>query len=173
MSFRRIVTAHSEKDEDGSDVQVFDDKVELRPVLEGNAHMAPLFSSLGLPATNTHHISSSDIDAAASRVNAVALPGGVNAQVTDVAPNFFIKMHRTYSIDYNIILAGSVTLITPTNDGGESRTEVRAGEIVIQRGTLHAWEAGPDGARWCTVVVAALPVQVEGEGGVLNEVDFK
>jgi len=43
-------------------------------------------------------------------------------------------MHRTQSIDYGIILEGEITLIV---DEGE--TVVRAGDIVIQRGTNHSW----------------------------------
>jgi mannose-6-phosphate isomerase-like protein (cupin superfamily) len=43
-------------------------------------------------------------------------------------------MHRTESIDYGIVLEGEITLIV---DDGE--TVVRAGDIVVQRGTNHAW----------------------------------
>jgi hypothetical protein len=43
-------------------------------------------------------------------------------------------MHRTETIDYGIVLEGEVTLIM---DEGE--TVVRAGDIVIQRGTNHGW----------------------------------
>ncbi|MEE4349245.1 MAG: cupin domain-containing protein [Pacificimonas sp.] len=43
-------------------------------------------------------------------------------------------MHRTESIDYGIVLDGEITLIM---DIGE--TTVRAGDIVIQRGTNHGW----------------------------------
>jgi mannose-6-phosphate isomerase-like protein (cupin superfamily) len=43
-------------------------------------------------------------------------------------------MHRTESIDYGIVLEGEIYLIV---DRGE--TLVRAGDIVIQRGTNHAW----------------------------------
>ena len=43
-------------------------------------------------------------------------------------------MHRTETIDYGIVLEGELTLIL---DVGE--TIVRAGDIVIQRGTNHGW----------------------------------
>ena len=43
-------------------------------------------------------------------------------------------MHRTETIDYGIVLEGEITLLV---DEGE--TVVRAGEIVIQRGTNHGW----------------------------------
>lgn len=43
-------------------------------------------------------------------------------------------MHRTETIDYGIVLGGEIVLIM---DEGE--TTVRAGDIVIQRGTNHGW----------------------------------
>ncbi|HEX8261345.1 MAG TPA: cupin domain-containing protein [Allosphingosinicella sp.] len=43
-------------------------------------------------------------------------------------------MHRTETVDYGIVLEGELVLIL---DGGE--TIVRAGDIVVQRGTSHAW----------------------------------
>lgn len=43
-------------------------------------------------------------------------------------------MHRTKTVDYGIVLEGEMTLIV---DRGE--TTIRAGDIVIQNGTNHAW----------------------------------
>ena len=43
-------------------------------------------------------------------------------------------MHRTETIDYGIVLTGEITLIL---DIGERI--VRAGDVVIQRGTNHGW----------------------------------
>ncbi len=43
-------------------------------------------------------------------------------------------MHRTETVDYGIVLEGEITLVM---DIGE--TVVRAGDIVIQRGTNHGW----------------------------------
>lgn len=43
-------------------------------------------------------------------------------------------MHRTESVDYGIVLEGEIMLIM---DEGE--TVVRAGDIVVQRGTNHGW----------------------------------
>jgi mannose-6-phosphate isomerase-like protein (cupin superfamily) len=43
-------------------------------------------------------------------------------------------MHRTETVDYGIILEGEITLLV---DIGE--VIVRAGDIVVQRGTNHGW----------------------------------
>jgi mannose-6-phosphate isomerase-like protein (cupin superfamily) len=43
-------------------------------------------------------------------------------------------MHRTETIDYGIVLEGELVLILD-----DSETLVRAGDIIVQRGTSHAW----------------------------------
>jgi mannose-6-phosphate isomerase-like protein (cupin superfamily) len=48
---------------------------------------------------------------------------------------FRTAMHRTRTIDYVVVLSGELVLIL---DDGE-RT-LKAGDVVIQRGTDHAWE---------------------------------
>ena len=43
-------------------------------------------------------------------------------------------MHRTESVDYGIVIEGEITLIL---DRGESL--LKPGDVVVQRGTNHAW----------------------------------
>ncbi|WP_245439801.1 cupin domain-containing protein [Microvirga aerophila] len=44
-------------------------------------------------------------------------------------------MHRTCSVDYNIVLDGSIWL--ELDDGNE--TMLNQGDVVIQQATRHAW----------------------------------
>ena len=126
------------------------------------------------------------MDEAKERVKGVVLQDGVNGQITDLPPNQGVGYHRTNSIDYNILLGGSVWLITPSTDPkyaqggkangnekakpGEVWTLVKAPGMVVQRGTMHAWQATDEGARWITVVVSAAAVEVGGKA--LEERDF-
>ncbi|MEP3278267.1 MAG: cupin domain-containing protein [Stappiaceae bacterium] len=43
-------------------------------------------------------------------------------------------MHRNESVDYNIILSGEVVAVTDREE-----TLLRAGDVLIQRGTAHTW----------------------------------
>ena len=43
-------------------------------------------------------------------------------------------MHRTHSVDYAVILEGELTLILDEED-----VTLKAGDVVIQRGTNHGW----------------------------------
>lgn len=60
--------------------------------------------------------------------------GATGASTNESGSARHAHMHRTETIDYGIVLEGEITLIV---DEGES--VVRAGDIVIQRGTNHAW----------------------------------
>ena len=71
----------------------------------------------------------------------------------DVKPGEHPGMHRTDSVDYAIMLEGELVAIM---DEGE--TVLRAGDVLIQRGTSHAW-ANRSGqpARIAFVLVSGQP----------------
>jgi naringenin degradation protein FdeH len=77
-------------------------------------------------------------------------PNGTIIRIVDLDPRSRSPMHRTESIDYGIVLAGEVTLVL--DDGSE--TALHAGEVVVQRGTDHAWlNATDEPARMAFVLV--------------------
>lgn len=43
-------------------------------------------------------------------------------------------MHRTESVDYGIVLAGEMTLLLD-----DTEVDLKAGDVVVQNGTIHAW----------------------------------
>lgn len=59
---------------------------------------------------------------------------GAGAASSHSAGSRHAMMHRTQTVDYGIVLEGELVLIV---DDGE--TVVRAGDIVVQRGTNHGW----------------------------------
>lgn len=65
-------------------------------------------------------------------------------------------MHRTETIDYGIVLEGEIVLIL---DRGE--TLVRAGDIVVQRGTNHAWSNRSD--RTCRIAFVLIDGRFDPE----------
>jgi hypothetical protein len=73
------------------------------------------------------------IDAATARAHFAEI-GAADASTHGREQSKHPFMHRTESIDYGIVLEGEITLIV---DEGEAT--VRAGDIVIQRGTNHGW----------------------------------
>lgn len=60
-------------------------------------------------------------------------------------------MHRTESIDYGIVLSGEIHMLLDA-----SEVHLRAGDVVIQRGTNHAWvNRGNDSCRIAFILIDA------------------
>ncbi|KAL4907071.1 hypothetical protein BDW74DRAFT_176673 [Aspergillus multicolor] len=100
---------------------------------------------------------------------------GANIQFLDLAPGARVPLHRTTQTDYMIFLSGEVILSVPaeaydsTNGGKPKLREIRCrpGDIVVQRGTLHAWEnpSKTEWARYVGIGLRAEPVQISVDGG--------
>ncbi|KAF2102657.1 cupin domain-containing protein [Rhizodiscina lignyota] len=93
--------------------------------------------------------------------NIIVTPNGTNVRIYDFAPGFESAMHRTYSIDYGIVIHGT---IEGQMDGGEVRVG-KPGDIFIQRGTNHLWR-NPSKTEWtriCYFVAAAEPLVIGGK----------
>ncbi len=64
-------------------------------------------------------------------------------------------MHATPTVDYLIILEGQVTLILEAEE-----VELKAGDILIDRGAVHAWEnRGEDACVMATIMIDAIPME--------------
>jgi len=74
-----------------------------------------------------------DVDADAAR-QAFSMFGGQHALTAPGARQRHPFMHRTETVDYAIVLAGEITMLLD-----ESEVTLKAGEVLIQRGTNHAW----------------------------------
>ena len=84
---------------------------------------------------------------------------GTVVRVVDLGPGYRSPMHRTQSLDYGVVLEGEIDL--ELDDG--SVTHLKAGDIVVQRGTMHAWSnSGAGWSRMLFVLTAAHPAVVGG-----------
>jgi len=76
--------------------------------------------------------------------------GGTIVRFVDLEPGSLSRMHRTETVDYGIVLDGRVVLVL--DDGSE--TALEPGDVVVQRGTNHAWaNPGEQSARMVFVLV--------------------
>jgi quercetin dioxygenase-like cupin family protein len=79
-----------------------------------------------------------------------------------LAPGTRSPMHRTESLDYGLVLEGECDMEL---DGGEVTT-VRAGDVIIQRGTSHRWHNRSDApVRFAWILLDAVPVSHHGRLG--------
>lgn len=82
--------------------------------------------------------------------------GGIIARIVRYEPGLEYPMHTTQSIDLGIVVSGSLEL--RLEDGS---TTVGPGDVVIQRGTPHAWRVAGDDP---VVVVFVLVDAINGRG---------
>jgi mannose-6-phosphate isomerase-like protein (cupin superfamily) len=87
-----------------------------------------------------------DVDAAAALDQLERDMPGAMARMEPDAPG----MHTTDSLDYVLVVSGEATLEL---DDGEQAV-VRAGDVVVQNGTRHAWRN--HGTEPCTIVGVAV-----------------
>jgi quercetin dioxygenase-like cupin family protein len=124
MKIRRVVTGH---DKDGKAVVQSDTEIEGKPGRPGFSH-AVLWATRELPPKLTAE------DPAAWEIG-TTIAGGSVFRIIRYDPGVARRMHRTDSIDYAIVLAGEIDM--ELDDGKE--THLKAGDVVIQRATVHNW----------------------------------
>jgi len=180
-SFRRIVTGHNDK---GVAIVASDTSPpEQRPMGPNGPRFFEVWNTSGAPATIDRFsvdppvaglVLTPPVRGTRIRVNefppesaqdsspdmAEALKqfeniGGANAFTGGHGSDRHALMHRTSTIDYGIVLEGEITLILD-----EDETVVKAGDIVIQRGTNHAW--ANRGTTNCRIAFILVDGQFEG-----------
>lgn len=81
---------------------------------------------------------------------------GTRFSVLELFPGNAVFLHRTETLDYVSVLAGEVDM-----DLDDSTVKLKAGDVVIQRGTDHAWvNRGTVPARISVVLVDAKPLGI-------------
>ena len=151
VDFRRIVTAH---DHSGVSVIKSDDRLTPAPIAGGDANFRLVWTTPTVPADNN------DDSDGSVRQAGLTLNGGSVIRIVDMLPGKASPMHRSFSIDYGIVLRGELELEL---DGGEV-VALGAGDIVVQRGTNHLWR-NPSSEAVCRIVfvlIEATPVMVDG-----------
>lgn len=146
---RRIVTGH---DTGGVSVVVSDGPVPVtRELPDDGVAFHEVWSTDAAPAV----IGAGAEDPTAEAITVPPPARGTRIRVNEFLPGHLDErglqspMHRTESIDYGIVLQGEITLVLD-----DSEVTARAGDIVIQRGTDHAWaNRGDSVARVAFVLV--------------------
>jgi quercetin dioxygenase-like cupin family protein len=83
-------------------------------------------------------------------------PNGTRFAVIDFPPGNTPHLHRTETIDYVIVIEGEIAM-----DMDDSTVTLRAGDVMIQRGTNHAWANRSDKrARVAFVLIDAEPLGI-------------
>jgi quercetin dioxygenase-like cupin family protein len=147
---RRIITGHHS---DGKARVLIDEVVSNTWVGRPGAIVHPIWSTQGFPASND-----GDDDAGARKVG-TTLENGTICRVIRFEPGVQARNHRTDSIDYVIVLDGEIDM-----ELDDETVHIRAGDVLVQRGTIHNWVNRGDGpCTVCVVLIAAKSVTAGGK----------
>ena len=140
---RRVVTGH---DAEGRSIVLADGPAPKMHAVEG-ARFHELWNTTETPAPI---VPAEPREPTERPVVTPPDPHGTIIRIVHLEPHSRSLMHRTETIDYGIVLAGHVVL--ELDDGSE--TPLGAGDVVVQRGTNHAWvNPGDEHARMAFVLV--------------------
>jgi quercetin dioxygenase-like cupin family protein len=92
-----------------------------------------------------------------ARIIGTAPPrNGTRFAVIDFPPDCQPHMHRTETLDYVIVIEGEIEM-----DMDKSTVKLKAGDIMVQRGTNHAWaNRSGNRARVAFVLIDAEPLRI-------------
>ena len=155
MSVRRIVTGH---DSDARAVVATDERLELRerPGRRG-AQSCEIWSTHAMPVDLSDEGDAAQRRGFVERFNYVGSGQGTVLRILELAPDGNRFMHRTETLDYAIVLSGECDL--ELDDG--LTTHLSAGDVVVQRGTMHAWvNTGREPCVFAFVLLDARPAVV-------------
>jgi quercetin dioxygenase-like cupin family protein len=146
IALRRVVTGH---DAQGRAVVLFDDQLHSPPPSRPNHSACVVWSSnQAVPDNNTTN------DAAQNPVPTSLTEGSV-FRIVEYGPGVAPRNHRTDSVDYAVVLSGEIDMAL--DDGVV--VHLRAGDVLVQRGTIHNWEnKGSEPCRIAFVLIGAQPV---------------
>lgn len=148
LTVRRVVTGH---DPGGRAVvkinELCGNVISNRP----GSSSCVVWSTEGFPVDND-----GDTDPTTRRIG-TTIGDGTVFRVVRYEPGLTPRMHRTNSVDYAVVLSGRIDLELDDHQ----TVSLKAGDLVVQRGTVHAWvNHGPEPCEIAFVLVAAKSVTV-------------
>ena len=123
VKIRRVVTGHNNE---GKGMVQWDSEIEAISGRPGFSHV-PLWATKQLPAKLT------DADPSTWEIG-TTISGGSVFRIARYEPGVAKRNHQTDSIDYAVVLSGEIDM-----ELDEEEVHLKAGDVMIQRGTMHNW----------------------------------
>ena len=149
LQFRRVVTGH---DETGRAVVKIDEIARNLVSSRPGATASVVWTTQGFPVENIGG------DDQGLRQTGTTLDNGTVFRVLEIAPGASPRKHRTDSIDYAVVMSGEIHM-----ELDDTTVHLKAGDVLVQRGTIHNWvNRGTVPCVIAFVLIAAKPVEIGG-----------
>jgi quercetin dioxygenase-like cupin family protein len=147
LQIRRVVTGH---DASGRAVVQIDEVPKNLVSSRPGATACVAWTTEGFPVDNTGK------EDAGLRKTGTTLDNGTVFRILELAPGVSPRNHRTDSIDYAVVMSGEVDM-----ELDDATVHLKAGDVLVQRGTIHNWvNRGTEACVIAFVLIAAKPVTV-------------
>ena len=125
LKIRRVVTGH---DDDGKAVVQIDEVCRNVISRRERHHSCVVWSTASFPVNN-----SGNEDESARAVGAPTAEGTV-FRIIEYGPGVAPRNHRTSTIDYAVVISGEIDM-----ELDNTTVHLKAGDVIVQRGTIHNW----------------------------------
>ena len=147
QQIRRVVTGH---DASGRAIVTIDEVAKNLVSSRPGATACVVWTTEGFPVDNTGE------EDAGLRKTGTTLDNGTVFRILELAPGVTPRNHRTDSIDYAVVMSGEVDM-----ELDDTTVHLKAGDVLVQRGTIHNWvNRGTEPCVIAFVLIAAKPVTV-------------
>jgi len=151
LRVRRVVTGH---DSQGRAVATIDEVSQNLRSARPGATACVVWTSQGFPVDNTGEADDG------LRQTGTTLDNGTVFRILELQPGNTPRIHRTDSLDYAVIMSGEIDMELESG----SITHLKAGDVIVQRGTVHNWvNRGTEPCVIAFVLIAAKPVEAGGK----------
>ncbi|MGN6733127.1 MAG: cupin domain-containing protein [Candidatus Binatia bacterium] len=150
LQLRRVVTGH---DDDGRAVVKIDEISKNLVSARPGSTACVVWTTESFPVDNTGEADEG------LRKTGTTLSNGTVFRVVEFAPGVASRVHRTDSIDYAVVISGEIDM-----ELDNSVVHVKAGDVLVQRGTIHNWvNRGNAPCVIAFVLIDAKSVEVGGK----------
>jgi len=153
LQLRRVVTGH---DDNGRAVVKIDEISKNLVSARPGSTACVVWTTESFPVDNTGETDEG------LRKTGTTLSNGTVFRVVEFAPGVASRVHRTDSIDYAVVISGEIDM-----ELDNSIVHLKAGDVLVQRGTIHNWVNRGNGP--CVIAFVLIDAKsVEVGGKVLH-----
>lgn len=148
LNIRRVVTGHDQ----GRAKVLIDETVKNVVSQRPGALYSVIWSSEGFPINNDD-----ELDPSSKKIG-TTIANGTVFRIVSFAPSVAPRNHRTDSIDYAVVMSGEIDM-----DLDGTIVHLKAGDVLVQRGTIHNWIN--KGSEPCVIAFVLISAKSATSGG--------
>ncbi|KFY86546.1 hypothetical protein V500_07567 [Pseudogymnoascus sp. VKM F-4518 (FW-2643)] len=129
---KRLITSHNDE---GKAIVHSSKDFPWQPLDKDRMAFSVVYSTSSFPPDLNKDADITTNEALMKKGVGLVNPGGTIIRCVDFAPGYRCGMHRTQSLDYGIVMEGSIDMVLDSGD----IEHMKRGDVAVQRATQHQW----------------------------------